>query len=172
MRSILLSAVGAIALCVGGTALAQHGGGPPAGVGGGGGPGVGVGPGAGPFGPGGRPGDMSGHDFGTSIRDQARINSQATSHASSQAFAHANSNSVLAAGGTTLVTGPLAGLTVGMPVFNGAAQVGTVQRIVVANGTLRNVLVRGTDGRMFALSPKNLTLSAGTVVTTALRRGG
>lgn len=171
MRSMLLSAVGAIALCVGGVALAHPGGGPPAGAGGGMGPGVGVGPVADPFGMGGRPGDMSGRDFGVSIRDQARVNSQGPSHAAAQALAHANSNSVLAAGGTVLVTGPLAGLTVGMPVFNGGTQVGTVQRIIVANGTLRNVLVLGSNGRVYALSPNTLTLSGGTVTTSALRRG-
>ena len=179
-----------------------HGGGPGTGGNGmgasmSGGPGVGMNSGG--FGPGGRPGDMIGrdfgaqmstdararadtmrqgdsrdHDFGVQTRTTARANSQGPTHASATGIAHANANSVLA-GGTTVVAGPLTGLTVGMPVVDSTNQaIGTVQRIVTSSdGKIRNVLVRSSDGgRIYPLGTGSLSLSGGTLVTSSWSRSG
>jgi hypothetical protein len=98
---------------------------------------------------------------------QGRVNSQGPTHASATGIAHANQHSVLA-GGT--VTTP-SGISVGMPLFKNGTQVGTVSRVITANGTIRRVLVQGTNGRTFSLSPSMLTASGGTLTTTAPLRG-
>lgn len=99
---------------------------------------------------------------------QGRLNSQGSLHASPTGIAHASVNSVLK--NNVVVSGPLTGLTSGMTVnFNGAA-VGTVQRVIASSdGTVRRVMVVGTNGRLVSLSPTTLTLSGGVLTTTSFR---
>jgi len=103
----------------------------------------------------------------TSMSSQARINSQGPAHASATGIAHANSHSVLAGGSTTTLTG----VSVGMPLLSNGTQVGTVYRVVTGNGTIRRVLVQGTNGRIYSLSPSSLVASGGSLTTTAPLRG-
>jgi hypothetical protein len=58
-------------------------------------------------------------------------------------IAHANSHSVLAGatGGT-----PLTGVSLGMPLLSNGTQVGSVYRVVTANGVITRVLVQGPTG--------------------------
>lgn len=65
----------------------------------------------------------------------------------------------------------MAGLSVGMPVFSNGTQVGSVYRVVTANGVITRVLVQGTNGRIYSLSPRTLTVSGGTVTTSSTLRG-
>jgi hypothetical protein len=102
-----------------------------------------------------------------SASSQARLNSQGPAHASATGIAHANSHSVLAGGSGTALTG----VSVGMPLFSNGAQVGTVYRVVTANGVITRVLVQGTNGRIYSLAPSTLTASGGSVMTTASLRG-
>jgi hypothetical protein len=88
-------------------------------------------------------------------------------HASAAGIAHANSHSVLAGGSTTRLTG----VSVGMPLFSNGTQVGTVYRVVTANGVITRVLVQGTNGRIYSLAPSTLTASGGSVTTSATLRG-
>lgn len=99
---------------------------------------------------------------------QARANSQGPLHASATGIAHANSHSVLAGAGTTT---PLTGVTVGMPLFSNGTQVGTVTRVVTANGVVTRVLVQGTNGRVYSLAPSTLTASGGSLTTNVTLRG-
>lgn len=100
-------------------------------------------------------------------RTQARLNSQGPLHASATGIAHASTHSVLYGASTTAITG----VSVGMPVFNAGAQVGTVFRVVTANGIITRVLVQGTNGRVYSLSPRTLTASGGSVTTSTTLRG-
>ena len=100
---------------------------------------------------------------------QARLNSQGPAHASATGVAHANAHSVLA-GGTTTTSG-VTGVSVGMPLFSNGSQVGTVYRVVTANGRIARVLVQGTNGRVYSLAPSSLTASGGSLVTSASLRG-
>lgn len=171
VRRSILCAFAAAAIIPAGGVLAQHapGGGPPGGM---------------PSGAMGSPGGMSGgmqggmsggmhggmqtdmNSIGVQTRDQARMNSQGPANASATGVAHANSNSVLAgttSGGTTLT-----GITTGMALMQGTTQVGTVQRIVTnGKGVITRVMVTGTNGRTYSLSPHSLSLSGGVLSTTA-----
>jgi len=98
---------------------------------------------------------------------RGRMNSQGPEHASATGIAHANSHSVLAGGSTSI----LSGVSVGMPLFQNGVQVGTVTRVISEHGMIRRVLVQGTNGRTFSLSPNMLTASGGTLTTTARLRG-
>jgi hypothetical protein len=98
---------------------------------------------------------------------QARLNSQGPLHASATGIAHANAHSVLAGAPTTALTG----VSVGMPLLSNGAQVGTVYRVVTANGVITRVLVQGSNGRIYSLAPNTLTISGGSVTTTAMLRG-
>jgi hypothetical protein len=98
---------------------------------------------------------------------RGRMNSQGPAHASATGIAHANQHSVLAGAAVTTTTG----ISVGMPLFRNGTQVGTVSRVITANGTIRRVLVQGLNGRTFSLSPSMLTASGGTLTTTAPLRG-
>jgi hypothetical protein len=113
---------------------------------------------------------LSGVNSSTDVamNSQARLNSQGPVHASATGVAHANSHSVLAgaAGATTLT-----GVSVGMPLLSNGTQVGTVYRVVTANGVITRVLVQGTNGRIYSLSPTTLTASGGSLTTTASLRG-
>jgi len=103
----------------------------------------------------------------TSMSSQARLNSQGPAHASATGIAHANSHSVLAGGSATALTG----VSVGMPLISNGTQVGTVYRVVTANGVITRVLVQGTNGRIYSLAPSALTASGGSVTTTTTLRG-
>jgi hypothetical protein len=113
---------------------------------------------------------LSGINSSTDVamNSQARLNSQGPLHASGTGIAHANSHSVLAGatGGT-----PLTGVSVGMPLISNGTQVGTVYRVVTANGVITRVLVQGMNGRIYSLSPATLTASGGSLTTTASLRG-
>jgi hypothetical protein len=98
---------------------------------------------------------------------RGRMNSQGPAHASTTGIGHANQHSVLSGASTTT----LSGVSVGMPLFENGVQVGTVSRVITANGTIRRVLVQGTNGRTFSLSPNMLTASGGTLTTTARLHG-
>lgn len=98
---------------------------------------------------------------------RGRMNSQGPVHASATGIAHANQHSVLAGARIPTPTG----VSVGMPVFENGMQVGTVTRVISANGMIRRVLVQGTNGRTFSLSPNVLTASGGMLTTTARLRG-
>jgi hypothetical protein len=93
--------------------------------------------------------------------------SQGSAHASAVGIAHANQHSVLSRSSTTALTG----VSVGMPLFSNGTQVGTVYRVVTANGTIARVLVQGTNGRIYSLAPSTLTASGGSVTTTTTLRG-
>ena len=184
-RKLILTALASAAILCGGQALAQHGGGPGGGGGGGhgGGPGGGAGGmggigNGGGFGPGGaggmgNAGGMNG-DFGASMRDQARANSQGPANASATGIAHANENSVLAGTtGTNRVTsGALSGVTTGMPVYSNGTLVGTVQQIRMAgNGSVALVLVKGANGGIFPVPANKLSFASGTLSTSARFNG-
>lgn len=150
-------------------------GGPPAGVGGMGN--------AGGFGGG------MGHDFGIQMRDSARINSQGPNYASPTGIAHANWNSVLAGTNTTtssrlnamfpgtrttttVSSGTLSGLTTGMTLYSNGTAVGTVQQIrTTGNGSVSVVIVQGTNGGFYAVPASKLSLSGGTLSTSARLNG-
>jgi hypothetical protein len=104
-----------------------------------------------------------------STQSQARLNSQGPAHASATGIAHANQHSVLA--GATVGT-PLTGVSSGMALMQNGTQVGTVQRVVTnGQGMIVRVLVTGTNGRTYSLSPSNLSLTGGTLSTAAPLRG-
>jgi hypothetical protein len=168
-----MSTLGAAALMMGTSAIAQHGGGPPAGAGGGPPAGVGGMGNAGGFGTGmGTPGGIS--DMRSTMRDQGRLNSQGPQHASATGIAHANANSVLAGttATTTVTAGPLAGLTTGVTLMSNGSAVGSVQQIrMTGNGSVAVVVVKGTNGGLFAIPANKLTFSGGTLTTSARLRG-
>jgi hypothetical protein len=103
----------------------------------------------------------------TTASVQGRMNSQGPMHASATGIAHANSHSVLAGASTGA---RLSGVSVGMPLFSNGTQVGSVVRVVTANGVIQRVLVQGTNGRIFSLSPSTLMASGGSLTTTASLR--
>jgi hypothetical protein len=102
-----------------------------------------------------------------SANTQWRANSQGPAHASATGIAHASSHSVLAGGSRS----SLSGVSVGMPLVSNGTQVGTVYRVVTANGVITRVLVQGTNGRIYSLSPSTLTASGGSLMTSASLRG-
>jgi sporulation protein YlmC with PRC-barrel domain len=124
----------------------------------------------------------------------ARLNSMGPANASPTGIEHANPNSVLNSNATTttrvhgsaamdrqfpgtkgstkVTTGSLSGLTTGMTLTSNGTTVGTVQQIRTSpDGTVRVVVVQGTNGRMFAIPANKLTLSGGTLTTTARLNG-
>lgn len=183
-KTILCALAGAAMIPA--AALAQHGGGggggghggAPGGMGGAMGNAGGLGGGMGNAGLG---GGMGRDGLGDTARDEARMNSQGPANASATGIAHANSNSVLSgtsAGldrmfpGTrttsTVASGSLAGLTTGMTLMSNGMAVGTVQQIRTAgNGSVAVVIVKGTNGGLFAVPANKLMLSAGTLSTSA-----
>ena len=98
---------------------------------------------------------------------QGRLNSQGSVHASATGIAHASQRSVLYGGSGAAPTA----ISVGMPLIKNGAQVGTVYRVVTANGAVRRVLVQGTNGRIYSLPPSALVASGGSLTTTAALRG-
>ena len=93
--------------------------------------------------------------------------SQGPVHASATGIAHANQHSVLFGAARATLTG----VSVGMPLLSNGTQVGTVFRVVNANGVITRVLVQGTNGRIYSLAPSTLTASGGSLTTTATLRG-
>lgn len=163
MRNYVLT--GALALMIPTAALSHPGGG------GGGGMGMG-GMGGPPAGMGGmgNPGMGGISDMGSTMRDQGRMNSQGPAHASQTGIDHANQNSVLA--GTTstksVTSGALAGLTTGTKLYSNGTAVGTVQQIrMTGNGSVAVVIVKGTNGGLYAVPANKLSLSGGTLSTSA-----
>jgi sporulation protein YlmC with PRC-barrel domain len=167
------------------------GGGPPAGVGGGMGNAGGLGGGMG-AGMGGGIGNAGmGNSFGIQTRDASRINSQGPNYASPTGIAHANQNSVLAGTSTTTTTssrlstmfpgthttttvtsGTLSGLTTGMTLTSNGTAVGTVQQIrTTGNGSVAVIVVQGTNGGLYVVPATKLSLSGGTLTTTARLNG-
>lgn len=110
---------------------------------------------------------LYGASTSTSTTNQGRINSQGAMHASATGIAHANQHSVL----YNASTGTLTGVSVGMPLLSNGTQVGTVYRVITANGVVTRVLVQGTNGRIYSLAPSTLTAAGGSVTTTATLRG-
>jgi hypothetical protein len=113
-------------------------------------------------------------EMGALMRDQARLNSQGPAHASQTGIDHANAKSVLA--GTTatrtVTRGPLVGLTAGATLFSNGTAVGTVQQIRIAgNGAVAVVVVKGTNGGLYAVPANKLSLSGGTLSTTMRLHG-
>ncbi|MFL6765360.1 MAG: hypothetical protein ACJ8FO_09225 [Sphingomicrobium sp.] len=164
-----------------------HGGGPPAGVGGGTGNG-GLGNGGLGGGIGNAGGGMS--NIAVTTRDASRINSQGPANASPTGIAHANSNSVLSGSGgatssaslermfpgtrttTSVTSGTLAGLTTGMTLMSNGTAVGTVQQIRTSgNGSVAVVIIRGSNGGFYAVPANRLSLTGGTLSTTARLSG-
>jgi hypothetical protein len=87
---------------------------------------------------------------------------------------HANQNSAFA--GTvstrTVARGPLVGLTTGTTLFSNGTAVGTVQQIrATGNGGVAVVIVKGTNGGLYAVPANKLTFSGGTLSTTARLNG-
>lgn len=170
-RRILWALAGAALITATG-ALAQRGGGGPGGGAGGPPSGAGGMGNAGGFGTG--MGMRGISDIGSTMRDQGRLNSQGPAHASATGIAHANANSVLA--GTTatrtVTRGALVGLTTGATLFSNGTAVGTVQQIrLTGTGAVAVVIVKGNNGGLFAIPANKLTLSGGTLSTTARLRG-
>jgi sporulation protein YlmC with PRC-barrel domain len=188
-RKVILCAL-ASATMIPAAAMAQHGppggmpggamGGPPGGVGG-----MGNSGGFGPGGPGGM-GSINGmggiNGIGSTMRDQGRLNSQGPANASPTGIAHANSNSVLSGSSTstlnrmfpgtrttsTVSSGALAGLTTGMTLTSNGTAVGTVQQIrTTGNGSVSVIIVQGANGGFYAVPASQLSLSGGTLSTTA-----
>jgi hypothetical protein len=138
---------------------------------------------AGGFGPGGpngmgsagmgMPGGMN--DMGVTTRDTARMNSQGPANASATGIANANANSVLFPGTTatnTVTSGALVGLTTGTTLMSNGQAVGTVQQIrTTGQGSVAVVIVRGTNGHLYAIPANKLTLSGGMLSTTARLNG-
>ena len=104
----------------------------------------------------------------TTFTNPAIGHSQGPMHASATGIAHASSHSVLAGASTST---PLTGVSVGMSLFSNGTQVGTVYRVVTANGVIARVLVQGTNGRIYSLAPSTLTASGGSLMTNATLRG-
>jgi sporulation protein YlmC with PRC-barrel domain len=114
------------------------------------------------------------NSVGVENREASRISSQALERASQTGVSRANQNSVLAgtSSTTTVRTGALVGLTTGATLFSNGTPVGTVQQIrTTGNGSVAVVVVRGTNGGLYAIPASKLTLSGGTLSTTARLNG-
>jgi sporulation protein YlmC with PRC-barrel domain len=109
-------------------------------------------------------------DTGITTREQGRMNGQGPANASVTGASHANENNALA--GTTatrtVTRGPLVGLTDGATLFSNGTAVGTVQQIrITGNGSVAVVIIKGTNGGLYAVPANKLTLSGGMLSTTA-----
>ena len=114
------------------------------------------------------------NNIGVQNREASRINSRALEHASQTGIDHANQNSVLAgtSSTTTVRSGTLSGLTTGTTLFSNGSVVGTVQQIrTTGNGSVAMVVVRGTNGGLYAVPASKLSLNGGTLTTTARLNG-
>jgi hypothetical protein len=160
---------------VGGGGAGGGMGGPGGGMGGGGGHGVGGGGSGGGMSSGGasRIGDMNRgaeqRARAATMREQARANSRGAEHASPTALERANANSVLS--GTTVVAGPLTGVSVGAPVLSANGMpAGRVEQIVAGNdGTVRSLVLRAVNDQVFTLAPHDLSVASGVLTALTLR---
>jgi hypothetical protein len=135
---------------------------------------------------------MGGGPAGVAL--DARLNSMGAANASTTGIANANANSALSTSttanthansaaamnkmlpgtktSTTVTSGALAGLATGMALTSNGTSVGTVQQIrTSADGTVRVVVVQGTNGRMYAIPANKLSLLNGSLTTTAKLNG-
>ena len=72
----------------------------------------------------------------------------------------------------TVTRGPLVGLTTGTTLLSNGTAVGTVQQIrTTGNGSVAVVVVKGTNGGLYAVPANKLTFSGGTLSTTARFNG-
>ena len=165
-RKTILCAAAAI-IMVPAAGLAHPGGGGGGGMGNGGmGGGMGNVGNMGGFGNAGGFGNMGGMGGN---RDVGRGNSEGPSHASLSGIGHANSNSVIAGTSTakTITTGTFAGLKTGATLFSNGMAVGTVQQIRTnGRGAVVVVIVKGTNGGLYAVPANKLTFSGGSLSTT------
>lgn len=185
-RKAILCALASAAILPTVATAQGHGGGGGGGMGHGGGIGMGNGP-IGGMGNAGGLGAMN-NGLGIQTRDASRINSQGLTNASPTGIAHANQNSVLSGRGATttsinamfpgtrttnsVTSGMLVGLTTGMTLMSNGTAVGTVQQIrTTSTGSVAVVIVRGTNGSLFAIPANKLTLSGGILSTTARLNG-
>ena len=181
-RRVILCAVASAAAIISTAAVAQRGGGGGGGMGGGMGNAGGMGGGMGNAG--GMGGGLGGglgagaggmnNSFGIETRDASRINSQGPAHASANGIANANSNSVLAGTTTTrtVKSGALTGLTTGTTLFSNGTAVGTVQQIrMTGNGSVAVVIVKATNGGLYAVPANKLTFSGGMLSTSSRLAG-
>ena len=101
------------------------------------------------------------------MNSNTTINSQGLQHASPIGIAHANQNSVLARGAVSSTALP--GLMTNMTVNDaGGTSIGTVSQIVTgSDGSIRLVIVTGTNGQTYRLAPSTLTIENGVVTTTS-----
>lgn len=161
----ILCAAAAIAMVP--VAVLAHPGGGGGGMGNGGmGGGMGNAGNMGGFGNGGGFGNMGGMGGN---RDFGRGNSEGPSHASLSGIGHANSNSVIAGTSTakTITTGTFAGLKTGATLFSNEMAVGTVQQIRTnGRGAVVVVIVKGTNGGLYAVPANKLSFSGGSLTTT------
>lgn len=182
LRNILMATAASAAMAIAGPALAAPGGGGE-GLGHGGGVGGGLGN-AGMSAPGGVGNGLD------NAMDHANMNSnlnsngtftnpaigtsQGPANASANGIANANSHSVLAGTGTTttVTSGTFAGLTAGTNVMFNGMTIGTVQQIrTTSNGSVAFVVVKATNGQMYAIPVRDLTFANGTLTTTARLAG-
>lgn len=134
---------------------------------------------------------MGGGPAGAAL--DARINSMGSANASPTGVMNANVNSALSTNATATVplnnaaamnrmfpgthtttsvqVGSLTGLTTGMTLTSNGTTVGTVEQIRTANGRVSVVIVKGANGRMFAIPANKLTLANGMLTTTARLNG-
>lgn len=119
---------------------------------------------------------------GVESHDASRINSQVLEHSSQsnaqgeQKSAGAGPSSGTALAGTAsagvVTSGSLSGLTTGTTLFSNGTAVGTVQQIrTTGNGSVAVVVVKGTNGALFAVPASKLSLSGGTLSTSARLNG-
>lgn len=167
---------------------APGGGGGGNGGGGGGGHGAAGGAGGNAGGNAGGSAAMGGGPAGAAL--DARMNSMGLENASPTGIEHANPNSALGTGTSTntavsmdrmfpgtrssahVNSGSLTGLSTGMTLTSNGTTVGTVQQIrTSSDGTVRVVVVQGTNGRMFAIPANKLSLVNGALTTTARLNG-
>ena len=160
-RALIVAGASA-AIAVAGPAIAQR-------HGGSGGPPMGAGPRA--HGP---SMNMPSATVGTSanVNSQATLHSQGPANASATGIMHANSNSVLARGAVSSST--LTGLKTGLTVNNSSGtSIGTVSQVITgSDGSIRAVVVTGTNGQTFRLAPSTLSISGDIVTTTSTTAGG
>jgi len=118
--------------------------------------------------------NMPSATVGTSanVNSQATLHSQGPANASATGIMHANSNSVLARGAVSSST--LTGLKTGLTVNNSSGtSIGTVSQVITgSDGSIRAVVVTGTNGQTFRLAPSTLSISGDIVTTTSTTAGG
>ena len=127
-------------------------------------------------------GSTAASSVGVENRDASRINSQVLERPSpSNAQGEQKSAGAGLSGGTELAgkasagvvtSGSLSGLTTGTTLFSNRTAVGTVQQIRTSgNGSVAVVVVKGTNGALFAVPASKLSLSGGTLSTSARLNG-